>query len=104
VTVWIAQCLCPSRHAILAAVGEADDEQTAGKEIRAPLTETVADMLEDGVINRWCGLCGAKPETWHFEVARTPFATVEEAAPFLALSEARQAVTRAMWGDMKRSD
>jgi hypothetical protein len=101
--VWIAQCLCPARHAIMATAGEADSEQAASA-IEKALREAVAVMLESGEVNPWCGLCRAGVETWRYEVGRTRFATMAEATPALAQSAAEQAALRAAFGDLPRSD
>lgn len=50
--VWIAQCLCPSRHTILAAAGEANSAGEAETKVRAPLREQLAELLRDKVLNR----------------------------------------------------
>jgi len=102
--VWVAQCLCPQRHAILAAAGEADNHQEAEQSILRPLIEGVALAGMAGELNPWCGLCKAPKETWKCELQRTPYRTMKEAEPKLRQSEAEQAVTRDLWGDMKRSD
>jgi hypothetical protein len=100
-TVWIAQCLCPMRHAILAASGEAADEAEAIKEFRNPLAEGIALALRIGVLNPWCSICNAKPETWDIELGRTSFATMAEAEPSLRKLQDEQMATRALFGDMK---
>lgn len=81
--VWIAQCLCPKRHAILAASGEADDEHEARREVGEPLRQAVEKLVSDGTINPWCGICSAEQSTWRYEVGRTGFRTAEEARPML---------------------
>jgi len=102
--VWIAQCLCPDRHAILAASGEADSEPAAMSTIAWPLREAIEAALHTGVLNPWCGLCKAGSETWRYEVGRTRYRTMAEAENPLRENEAKQAATRAAFGDMKRSD
>jgi hypothetical protein len=79
--VWIAQCLCPQRHAIVAAAGEADDRRDAERGILAELKTTVRRWLRADVINPHCGICHADKATWKFEVDRTPWATMDEAKP-----------------------
>jgi hypothetical protein len=102
--VWIAQCLCPSRHAILACAGECDDEAEAIRRVRAPLTETVSDLIALGQLNPWCGLCNAKSETWIFEVCCTRFANMAEAEPILRDNELSQMATNAWFADIPRND
>jgi hypothetical protein len=103
-TVWIAQCLCPQRHCIMATAGQADDLRAATLKLLDPLRDAVGDALRADAINPWCGLCNARQETWRYELGRTRFATMAEARPALLESEANQAITRAVFGDMKRSD
>jgi hypothetical protein len=97
--VWIAQCLCPERHAIFAASGEADSESAAAEALTEPLREAVERMLRSGAINPWCGLCSARPATWRYELGRTRWRTMEEAEPILKQLAAGQAVARLLFGD-----
>ena len=103
-TVWLAQCLCPDRHAILALAGEAVDAEEAEREIAAPFRANVDDVIRLRMVNPWCSLCHAPRESWIFELERTRFDTLDEAAPHLKQAEAEQAQVRAMWGDIKRND
>jgi hypothetical protein len=98
--VWIAQCLCPSRHAIMANAGEVDNEQEAAAEIQQPLREAIEEGLKIGAMNPWCGLCHAPADSWHYEVGRTRFRSMAEALPSLQKNEIEQAITRAAFGDM----
>jgi hypothetical protein len=91
--VWIAQCLCPQRHAILAAANEADDRSEA-EELVTQLRTQVTRMIGSGTLNPWCGLCGTPRERWLYEVERTRFATMREAMPALRFSEREQAELR----------
>jgi hypothetical protein len=101
--VWIAQCLCPQRHCILAGADEAEDA-VAAQAIVERLRETIATAQEAGVINPWCGLCNAATESWRYECSRTRFRSLAEAMPVLKESEGQQRLTAALWGDMPRSD
>jgi hypothetical protein len=81
--VWIAQCLCgPNRHAIAANADEFDSETEARKLLRH-LRNGVAELRRGG-INPWCAICGSVEAAWRYELARTPFRTMEEAGPELA--------------------
>ena len=95
--VWIAQCLCPKRHAILAAANEADDRSEA-EALIPQLRERVVALLADGTFNPWCGPCRSPSDAWTYELARTSFRSMEEAVPALRRSEAEQAVTRDLLG------
>lgn len=97
--VWIAQCLCPQRHAICAAGGEAEDQPTAEKTLITPLRTQVTRMIGSGTINPWCGLCRAPLESWRYEVGRTRFASMQEAEPALRQNEQEQAQVRRLFGD-----
>jgi len=94
-TVWIAQCLCPTRHCLLGCASEGD-----GPEARAQAEHALRTMVTHGlalqVINPWCALCGARVADWRYEVRRSRFATLEAATPELAAFEAAEAVTAAV--------
>jgi hypothetical protein len=101
--VWIAQCLCPRRHAILAAAGEAEDERTASDGLVEPLDRHVASLLASGEFDPWCGICRAPSDQWRIELRRTRFRSMAEAAPELVRLQAEQATTRAVLGGAKGS-
>lgn len=94
--VWLAQCLCPSRHCIAATAAEADSLGAATPDVLDPLRVAVAKLLRSGAINPWCGLCRAEAATWRYEIGRTRFRTMAEAAPELKAMEAEQAIVRAI--------
>jgi hypothetical protein len=102
--VWIAQCLCPQRHAILASADEAETPAAAAVSVLDPLRARVSSLLQAGVLNPWCGQCNARSETWQYELGRTPFHSMEEAMPALKQSEAEQMLARFAFGDLPRSD
>jgi hypothetical protein len=102
--VWVAQCLCPARHCILAAAGEADSSTNADIDVLQPLRETVGMFLQSGAINPWCGLCHSREDSWRYELCRTSFRSLDEAKPLLAELEREMAVTRGLFGDIPRSD
>lgn len=97
--VWIAQCLCPGRHAILATAGEATSRSEAEKKILAPLRKTIQEALSAGAINPCCALCNSKADTWTYEAGRTRFRTMEEAAPALADHAIGNAIANAVFGE-----
>ena len=101
--VWIVQCLCPHRHCILAAANEVEDVAGA-TELMDELHGAVDGLVADGTLNPWCGICHAKQDTWTYDIGRTRYTTLTDAAPLLLELEAKQAAVRAAWGDMKRSD
>lgn len=101
--VWICQCLCPSRHAILAAAGEADSEDEARRTVRQQLRRLVVTMLRSGALGGECSLCGAKRATWKYELGRTLFATMDEAAPRLKEIEAANLAANALYGEIHKT-
>jgi len=96
--VWIAQCLCPKRHAILACGKEADGRSEA-EDLITYLRTQVKRMIGSGTFNPWCGLCKAPIETWGYELSRTHFRSMQEAEPSLRQSERKQAEVRREFGD-----
>jgi hypothetical protein len=93
-SVWIAQCLCPARHCIIAALKEADDLAHAEAVLLPPLRERLDTMLHSGEINPWCGLCLAPSTSWNYEVERTRYDSMSEAEAPLRQCEAEQAAVR----------
>lgn len=85
--VWLTQVLCPARHCILANAVPASSQDDVIVAEQA-LLMIVEHLIEEGVINPWCGLCQAKRDTWKSESGRTPFKTMEDAKPFLKAAEA----------------
>lgn len=96
-TVWIMQCLCPSRHCIVASCDLAESETEARQKLDEPTRAAVAELIAGGV-NPWCGLCGAKQDTWRYELGRTKFSTMAAAEPALREEEKRNAITRDLFG------
>ncbi len=81
--VWIAQCVCERRHAILAAAAEADNDKQAQKVVLAALREKLKLLIRDGTLNPWCGICVSPRARWLYEIAPTPFNSMKEAMPVL---------------------
>lgn len=95
--VWICQCLCPLRHAILAAANEGD-EIWAHTTLIEELKTQIGRMIILGQINPWCGICRSPLESWNYEVARTKFRTLEEGLPELDRGAAANAAARLILG------
>jgi hypothetical protein len=96
--VWIAQCLCPQRHCILAGSGIASDAAEAARLVEVPLRRDLERMTgPGGGVNPWCGLCHAKADTWRYELGRTAYRTMAEAVPALLRAEAEQLLVSAMF-------
>lgn len=100
--VWICQCLCPDRHAIMAAVNEAENEAHA-QHLKTELRRQVLGLLKAGALNPWCAICGAKLATWRYELGRSRFATMEEAMPHMQQSQAENLAANVVWGDLHRT-
>jgi hypothetical protein len=99
--VWIAQCLCPEMHCIMAAADEADSDADA-ETIRAELRGQVTDLLKLRALNSWCGICGAKSATWKYELDRTRFRTMADAAQTLARLQLGNLAAAALFGDLHK--
>lgn len=100
--VWICQCLCPDRHAMMASVDEAESEADAQR-IKTELRRKVIEWLKDGVMNPWCAICGAKRATWRYELRRTVWASMEEAMPHMRQTEEENLAANLVWGDTHRT-
>lgn len=100
--VWLAQMKCPGNHTILAAAREVDSGADE-KEMITALQSGVDEAIDEHVLNPWCGLCGAKAETWTVDLRRTAYATIEEAMPALAKLEAENILAGAVFGDIHRT-
>lgn len=84
--VKLAQCLCPQRHTIIALA----DENREKEEFLNELRELIGKMLREKQLNPWCGLCGAKSDSWLYEVGDTEFDSLEEAIPAMAKLQSEQ--------------
>jgi hypothetical protein len=102
--VYLAQILCgPRRHGIIAyaiELGPADEALLA--EVREQAETLKTGLIGEGAINPWCGICGAKSESWKSEVSPTKWETLSEALPHLRASEQAQHATRAFLDEQKR--
>jgi hypothetical protein len=90
VSIWLAQLLCPRRHALVAVAYERP--HTSREQAEAWTRERMAEQH----INPWCGLCGSQQVT--FEHAQLPYRTMAEARPHLLAEERRNTRTRALFG------
>src|SRR5579859_796297 len=102
--VWLAQCLCPGRHAVLAATCEAETLEEAQHGALEPLKSTIVGLLAAKTLNPWCALCHAPATDWFFETGRTRFASMAEAEPVLQQLQAEQVIANALFGDIPRND
>lgn len=96
--VWIAQCLCPQQHVILAVAGEAENRGEAQATIVNPLRAHVGRLLQAEVFNPWCPSCQFPAESWNYKLSRTRFLSMEDAEPDLQRGESGQAVRREVFG------
>ena len=90
--VYLVQCLCPSRHCIMASptvlpAQAAESEQETAKE---PLRTLLTEAINGRLINPWCELCKAPAKDWRYEIGRTKWETLEEAMPHLREEERKQ--------------
>ena len=84
--IHIVQALCPQRHCIMAMAF--DDDEMDDKKAILKLAMTIARAQIHLEIDPWCDLC--KAEAIQYEVGRTGFKTMEEAAPHIKASEERR--------------
>jgi hypothetical protein len=92
--IYIAQCLCPSRHCIMAVAFDAlHVTPEAGADL---LRMTVEDYIRRKVINPWCGLCHSRD--FRYEAQPTRFETMEQAMPHVKELERQQAKTATLLG------
>jgi hypothetical protein len=96
--VWMAQCLCPRRHAIAMVALEFESQAEAEAKLLPALRDKIAELLATG-FNPWCGLCGAVQADWKHEVARTRFRTIDEALPEMQRLATEQALVALLYGD-----
>ncbi len=87
--VYLIQCLCPNRHAIMGIAYEAGGPSN---ERLAAFKLVVAQLIEEKTINPWCELCHSRD--WHYETGKTRYRTLAEAEIPLRANEAAQAATR----------
>jgi purine-nucleoside phosphorylase len=92
--IYIAQCLCPSRHCIAAlAFDPRDTTPEAATEL---LRMTIEDHIRRQVINPWCGLCHSRD--FLYDAQPTRFKSMDEAKPYLLELERRQLSLAALVG------
>jgi hypothetical protein len=94
--VSIVQCLCPKRHCMLAAAYVPTAERTPAH-MKHFLRKKVTEMIALKVANPYCGICGARPETFSYEAGVTRFESMEQALPELRRLEKEQARARAIF-------
>jgi hypothetical protein len=90
----LIQCLCPSRHCIIAVAF--DPARMAEAQAVAQAEGVLTRVYQDRLIDPWCAICGSS--RFEFEVGTTTFRTLEEAAPaFAASAVAQQWSRRWLW-------
>lgn len=100
--VYLAQCLCPLRHAMMASSGEAIDRDDAEAEVLQPLRRAIAVLLQTKVMNPWCAICNAAPHSWTYELRRTRWRTMAQAEPHLRTLEQQNLAINAVYGDLHK--
>lgn len=96
--VWIAQVLCPARHAILATSGVASNQSDAEESLLTPLVALIHQLIADDTINPWCDICSAPSDRWTHEVGRTRWRTMDEAQPHLEAAQEANLAANAAFG------
>lgn len=93
--LWLAQLLCPQRHAICALAY--DIEQTKPAEIE----ERLITVTGPGMLDPWCGLCGSRE--LHIEHGKLFTDNWDEAMAILRAAEAANLETRQILGEQNRN-
>lgn len=81
--VHITQCLCSHRHCI-AAIAWEEPDQTPGSAVET-LKELIAEGVERGILNPWCGICD--DHELLYEDGVTAFRSLREAMPTIIQTE-----------------
>jgi hypothetical protein len=84
--VWIAQLKCPNNYAVIALAAEVEDQNTGPLE--AMVRDGFDQILKDKLVRRECGIC--KSTTFHVEIGKAIFDSMEDAKPALAESQRQQ--------------
>jgi len=94
--VWLVQLYCGElRHCIICAAYEASlDDGPAHREALTDMNVSINRLLDQKMIDPFCGLCGGIFEKWFIESAPSVFKTMAEAIPELKKLEGHQAVSR----------
>lgn len=91
-SVYLTQCLCPQRHAIIALAFEAESDHEAVAVHQPDMIARMKTFFKSGAINAHCGICGSTE--LFFETGRTRFKTVDEATPALEHTELLNLLSR----------
>lgn len=83
--IWLAQLLCPERHAIIAVPFEEGQGD--------PMIAQAEEVFKTDLLYRRCGICGSTQLKW--ERGRTRFQTIEQALVELKKLHEDQMATRA---------
>lgn len=93
--LWLAQYLCPKRHALLAIAY--DREQSTPAEAEEQLLVATSGV----VLNPWCGLCGSRE--LHIEHGKLPTDDWDVAMVLLKTVEAANLASRQVLGEQNRN-
>jgi hypothetical protein len=95
--IYIIQCLCPQRHAIMAV--SYDPEELPHDVAMATFQSSIEEWVRKEVIDPWCGICHSRE--WHYEPAKTKYKTMEEAAVELSKIETANRASRRIVDQLK---
>jgi len=90
--VYIAQLLCPKRHAILGAAEEFDTAEAA-EALSKQLEQFYSELVAAKVCRSSCAICQSRD--FHIEIAVTGFRSMAEAKPVLLETERRNLAAQA---------
>lgn len=93
--VRIVQCLCPTRHCVIACAYESPDGSELPEYVAMLRSKFIEHSEAQGFLLPECGLCHSKILV--YEDRPTIFATMGEAAPHFQAAELEQAAIREFW-------
>lgn len=77
--VYICQCLCPKRHAIVSYAAELGANDFNAETLSQIVEGIVDEMVHSYMLNPACPLCGAPRKDWKCETAPSIYQTMAEA-------------------------
>ena len=93
--VFIAQLVCPKRHAVCAFVFEATEAEIYEKNAQTAIEDHMWELfITIPNVKPQCFICGADKNTWKVEIGKTRFKTVAEAEPHVKACAAANENTR----------
>lgn len=95
--IYIIQCLCPQRHAIMAVAY--DPEELPHDVAMATFQQQIEEWVSKQVIDPWCGICHSRE--WRYERAKSKYKTMDEAGAELSKMETANRASRRIVDQLK---